>query len=468
MKGSVRYIITRPCLSEGSVRLLKYLEALFPQDGPVTLLDDRGAEHNAHVDRRAGRIHGLRDLYHGHNLGVNDVLLITPLSDTRYQVECVVKPITERPTGSARTRAPERPQRVVVNESPYVREVRLERRPATPDAPRQTSLHPTPTEQTQGERTPPERAPAQRQDAPRAERPASRTADEAPKPAAAQAPATSSQGAPATTTPPAAGTPHAPATPAVSAPAASAARASTLQMRAAPSVPSNSKPAPDTQALGVEDMLQELATRVGYRLERLAPGVIRLRADLGQHGYSVLIALDLESASRPEWRGDADYLAVLVGEHERPQGLPRLTREALAALLENARLAPLTPLELRGYWNTGSFDLESAASVAELVSAQLSQRGVFSFVLLLLAQQPPHSVVHTHRLAERLGSGVNSAELTGVLQTLSAAPFNLLSPLGGGQYYLRSDVHDALRSLSEYAEGLRVRLNVETRVALAR
>ncbi len=107
-------------------------------------------------------------------------------------------------------------------------------------------------------------------------------------------------------------------------------------------------------------------------------------------------------------------------------------------------------------------------SVAELVSAQLSQRGVFSFVLLTLAQQPAHSVVSAARLSERLGSGVNGAELARVLDLLTGAPFGVLSPLGGGLYYLRSEVTDLLDSLGEYAEGLRVRLRAEKSAALVR
>ena len=151
-------------------------------------------------------------------------------------------------------------------------------------------------------------------------------------------------------------------------------------------------------------------------------------------------------------------MALLTPESERPQGIPRFTHAALAALLEHARLAPLTPIDLRGYWNTGSFDQESVDSVAELVSAYLAQRGSFSHVLLMLAQQPAHSLVSLPRLAERLGSGVNTAELQSILETLSRPPFLALTPLPNGQYYLRSDVPGLLQEFGEYAEGMRRRL----------
>lgn len=89
-------------------------------------------------------------------------------------------------------------------------------------------------------------------------------------------------------------------------------------------------------------------------------------------------------------------------------------------------------MDLRGYWKAGSVDLEAAASVAELVGAHLAQRGAFSAVLLTLAQQPAHSLVSVQRLAERLGSGVNYAELGGILDTLTRAPFLALTPCPAG------------------------------------
>lgn len=91
-----RYIITRPCLQDGSLRLLKYLEGTFPSAGPVTLVDDQGHEHPAQVDLTGRRVTGLGSLYHAQNLGVNDVLMITPIQPGRFQVESIVKP-TRRP-----------------------------------------------------------------------------------------------------------------------------------------------------------------------------------------------------------------------------------------------------------------------------------------------------------------------------------------------------------------------------------
>ncbi|MFC6660925.1 hypothetical protein [Deinococcus multiflagellatus] len=106
--NATRYVITRPCLQEGSLRLLKYLSATFPAAGPVTLVDDRGQEHTAQVDPARQRVWGLGGLYHAGHLGVNDVLLITSLAPGRYQVEGIVKP--HAPAPAPRREAPPSPK----------------------------------------------------------------------------------------------------------------------------------------------------------------------------------------------------------------------------------------------------------------------------------------------------------------------------------------------------------------------
>ncbi|MPY66690.1 hypothetical protein F8S09_08295 [Deinococcus sp. SDU3-2] len=384
----MRYILTRPCLQEGVLRLQKYLEPTFPESGPATFVDDRGREHRVEIDRAAGVVRGLHALYHDANLGVNDVLMITPLEPGRYSVEGIVKPhapITTPRTENQRT--PE-PRRVVVTATPHVREVRLQH--AEPDAR------------------------AERPVAPRAEAPAREPL--VPVPQLGREPRT-----------------------------------------AAPASTSAPGPVPETP----EAQLAELASLTGYRLSYAAPGVARLAAELGEFGYVVHVALN-EAARRPGWEGGADYSALLAAEGEKVTGTPRLTREALVALLEHARLAPLSPIDLRPYWEAGDLDLNAAAGVSELVGAHLAQRGAFSFVLLTLAAQPAHSVLQVPRLAERLGSGVNPAELSSILDTLSRAPFLALTPLPGGQYLLRAGVSEMLRDVADYADGVRRRIRPAT------
>nr|WP_246580823.1 hypothetical protein [Deinococcus aestuarii] len=398
-------------MQEGSLRLVKYLQPTFPDSGPAQFVDDRGTEHTVQIDRAQGRVWGLGKLFHDLNLGVNDVLTITPLAPGRFQVEATVKPHAAPPP-PARTapKAPE-PRRVVVSATPHVREVRLEH--PRPEGQETTSAQPGATV-----------------------RPTS--AAESPAPAAT---------APAPLGPGQAAAPLQPV------PAETAAQAPRSRTGARPEV-NLSRPAPSS----VEGQLAEFARLTGYRLDFPAPGIARLRADLGAHGYTVHVALDEAATRSPAWGQGAEHTALVTGEGERPQGLPRLTREALGALIEHARLAPLSPIDLRGYWKAGNLDLETAASVSELVGAHLAQRGAFSFVLLTLAGCPAHSVVSSARLAEKLGSGVNTAELSSILDTLTRAPFLALTPLPGGQFLLRADVRDLLTELAEYAEGVRRRV----------
>jgi len=422
----MRYIITRPCLQDSSLRLLKYLEATFPESGPAQFVDDKGREHTVQIDREAGRVRGLRELYHSQNLGVNDVLMITPLAPGRYQVEAIVKPHAPLlPARSEPERAPES-RRVVVTATPHVREVRVQ-----------------PVSQ-----------------APRA--PAAGTPDAAsPDQPAVTVRASST---PATEARAQAAAPLVPLTPAPAQLQPQPQPQSQLQPQGRP-LARTAAPGPLPTAPG--DQLAELARLSGYHLSFPAPGVARLAAELGEHGYVVKIALEEAGLRTPAWREGADYAALLTHENERPQGTPRVTREALGALLEHARLAPLSPIDLRGYWQAGNLDLESAASISELVGAHLAQRGAFSFVLLTLAAQPAHSVLQVPRLAERLGSGVNLAELHSILETLTRAPFLALTPLPGGQYLLRADVAGMLTDLADYADGMRRRVRTPERAAPA-
>ncbi|WP_338069132.1 hypothetical protein [Deinococcus fonticola] len=424
--ASIRYIITRSCLQDGSMRLLKYNEGHFPQSGPAQFVDEKGTEHTVHIDRERMRVTGLRAFYHGLNLGVNDVMLIAPAAPGRYQVDVIVKPhpVTTAPRPLP-TPAPET-RRVVISSTPHVREVRLQQAPAAP-AP-----------------AAPARA-AEKNVAP--DKPVEQAADHLREVAALfKTPAL-----------PAAEPRQAPVAqpqPQVARTQASS-QASPLQPTAAPAREKTVPSAPRR----AEDQVAEFARLTGYTLEYPATGLMRLRADLGtQYGYSVLLAADPLAMTQPAWEEAKDEARLLMThEAERPEGLTRLTREALSVLIDHAHLAPLSPIDLRGYWRAGSIDLESAASITELVSAHLAQRGTFTFVLLSLAQQGANSIVSVPRLAERLGSGVNTAELTTILETLSRPPFLALTPLPAGQYLLRTDVDHLLSDLSEYAHGVRRR-----------
>ncbi|MFB9993462.1 hypothetical protein ACFFLM_15960 [Deinococcus oregonensis] len=486
---SMRYIITRPCLQEGSLRLAKYIEGHFPQSGPAQFVDDRGQEHAVQVDRERGRVWGLGGLYHAQHLGVNDVLMLTALAPSRYQVESIVKPHAVQPPPRTLPKTPES-RRVVVSSTPHVREVRMERIDAEADAARAEQAK---TEQARTEhRSESPESRTEPKSEPRAEVKAEARAElkERAEPRESAAPVQQLPASERLTAQLVAAQAVQSSTPVRITPTRSNLNGSNgnaysgnangngsstespalystsaAQIKAAPlgvqqSAPSSLPPLSTTP----EGLVTELARLTGYRLDHPGGGLLRLTADLGpQHSYTVLIAPTLAAMAQATWKEAAGvpdlHRALLTTEQERPAaGVPRLTEEALAALTEHARLAPISAIDLRGYWRAGNLDLESAASIAELVSAHLAQRGAFTFVLLTLSQQPAHSIVSVNRLAERLGSGVNTAELTSILDTLTRAPFLALTPLPGGQYLLRVGIGELLGDLTDYAQGVRRRV----------
>ncbi|GGL84370.1 hypothetical protein GCM10010840_22700 [Deinococcus aerolatus] len=470
---SMRYIVTRPCLQEGSLSILKYLQSTFPQSGPATFVDDKGEEHSVQVDTERARVWGLGGLYHAQHLGVNDVLVMTTLAPARYQVEAIVKPHAPPPLPRREQDRPPETRRVVVSSTAHVREVRMQEvAPAQQPAEAQPrEAQPRPVQAPE-----PSVADSGAQDVRVTEVRGADRADRTERPQTEKPVERARAGWGAAATPSA--PPAEPTTPsrASAEPAGAGSRSASGAALVASETAVRPASAPVVSDVvvggavmgGADAELAELAHLTGYRLDDLGGGVLRLRADLGAHGYAVLVALDEHARSAPAWKEETGYRVMLCSEGETPQGVARLTHEALAALIEHARLAPLSPVDLRGYWKAGHVDLESAASVAELVSAHLGQRGIFSFVLLTLAQQPAHSVVSVPRLAEKLGSGVNYAELGSILETLTRAPFLALTPLSGGQFLLRTDVADILADLAQYSEGVRRRIRTPAASGAAR
>lgn len=475
--NSIRYIITRFCLQDGSMRLLKYNENYFPEAGPVQFKDESGSEYIVQVDRKKMCVTDLDNLYRDLNLGVNDVLIISPLEQGHYQVKATVKPLApaknkKRETETSKGRAHVKPsttpvtetKRIVVASSPHVKEVRLQvtNTSAVPVASKTAEQQPKEeavilTKQAstiqQGQHTGEKLVGRHSEPVDGTPAPAQVTKQQAKsKPSFFSKPFWSSKKKEE-----------------VDEVVSDIDQRNSQEMRALAhqnqnmthtAVPTATTPTPAMPSQ-VEDQLCELARLSGYRTEFVGKNLIRLLADLGpKYGYSVLVALDAGARKEKLWQEQRDdHHVQITTENERLPDVARLTQEALVALIEHARLTPLSPMDLRGYWRAGNLDLESAASIAELVSAHLAQRGAFSYVLLTLAQQPAHSVVSVSRLAERLGSGVNTAELNTILETLSRSPFLALAPMHGGQYLMRASVPELLGNTIEYAQTIYSRLN---------
>ncbi|MFC6591886.1 hypothetical protein ACFP81_07630 [Deinococcus lacus] len=438
---ALRYIITRPCLQEGSMRLLKYLEGQFPESGPVKFYDEAGQEYPAEVRRDLERVLGLGAFYKAHHLNVNDVMMVTPLMAGCYKLEGIVKPYAKPAPEWEQTapRAAQRPaparsllhpapeaetRRVVVDATPHVREVRVERvEPAALSQPGPAFDRP--------DTRPEARLPAEG----RALRPAPVT----PAPAAPPTQAQSGD------TPPTA-----------------VALRERLKRDLRSSAPEPEAPAAAVSTPGnPSEEIAEFGRLSGYRVEHLGAGLTRLKAELGPHSYTVLIADSVPSMGSPEWRDRSGmgsvYRVWLASEDQRPEGVAYVTREVFPVLSAQARLAPLSPLDLRSYWHAGILDLRAAQSVARVAETHVGQRGAFSLVLMALAQQPANSLVSSARIAEYVGPA-HESDLTEMLETLTRPPFMLLRGVAQGEYLLRSDVGEFLADLAGYAGDLRRRI----------
>jgi hypothetical protein len=134
--GRQRYILTRPCLTAGSLTVGRYLAHILPSEGEMVFVGDGGEEIHARSDSSQNRITGLSDYYARYKLSVNDVLYITGLGERRFQLEHEVRrrdnAAGRDETLTSRYQPPAAPQRVVEAENAFVREIRT--RPATPPA----------------------------------------------------------------------------------------------------------------------------------------------------------------------------------------------------------------------------------------------------------------------------------------------------------------------------------------------
>ncbi len=422
----MRYIITRPCLQEGSLRILKYLQAVFAESGTVVFIDNNGEKHPVDVDVDKGRIWGLGSLYHSQHLGVNDVLMITALETGVFQVEATVKPHGSPPLlAKKEIKIVPETRRIMVSSTAYVREMRTQEITPKPEfkaafvdtqashLKQPAGLKPLSTKETTAH---PIEIKVIDKSYARADKIAEKPTNEGS--------ALPNSALPSFGQVKAIFAPVQPLENLTEAPTIDTSLK--INDTALNSVPlGTAYKAPEEYS----EPLQELARLTGYQFEELDQGVTRLTANLGRHGYSVLLAHYPQALSSSTWQQKADYRAILTIEQDRPLNVGRLTRPALVALIKHAQILPLSPVDLRGYWKAGNFDLEAVSSIVEMAKGYLEQRAIFTSVLVALGEYVPHSLIHVGRLLEQLGYTVGRSELVKILDMLTGAPFLALSPL---------------------------------------
>ncbi len=511
-----RYTISRLCLSEGSMRLHKSLEPLFADlSGSLTFRDDQGLDFEVNLDCAAHKISGLSEFYLRSDLKVNDIVQLVKLADRKFQLEALLK----HPKTTERITVSPVPQRVILEENAYLREVRTERPVALPTATAKrtgkvdfaplvvaerpsffsapipsglaglTSSRPTPGPiQRSSEQVIPEKSTLQStgqstgQSNPALQvkvaslsnhqrallsRPFPSTGREEVVSFSSQTQAQAQEHAQAQNTPQVVPQVVSQIMPQVIPQVVSQImpQVKTPEPTLEPVLANIPTPTPARKSRPEVQLLERFADQIGYTLHPYGEQVL-LEAKLGRQAYRVAVAFPsitgLVNWERLQALG-SEYSAVITSNPSEVTLPPDLhicvvLPEALEELLVSSQLSPLTPLELRDAWAQEKIDLEAAGHIAETASRQLGERGIFSHVLLSLAEFENQSSFTFAELMGHLAGRISKTELSGILETLCQPPFLTLSRLGADEYYLRQPIGECLNGLCDYASSLNLRV----------
>ena len=390
----MRYTITRLCLDSGSLAVLKYLEPYLPKEGSVSVLLEGGREMT--LEPRAGRLYGLADFLAQHKLAVNDALLITPLEPRRWQLEIQQRSVRVAAV-SIVPAAPAAMESIVEDESSHVRVVR--KQPATVSPYPNGILYPD-SQKSEAQKLEPE--------------------------------------------------------------APSLAVSNSVGV-----APVASKP--ESSASGLESLSRVFAG-FGYGVASLENGLL-LEAKLPRGTHRIAIALDghgdIGAVLKAGRLQSAKYLAVattterigLIDTATAFGNVVRVELEALATLEKLQEHFALTPLELEGYWNAGGIRQDALESIQQSINQRLETRGEFSFIMLALRHfNAPCAITPEDIVAKLPGSGIGTSTVLQVLETLAKAPFMMVTPLGVGEYHLKTSLDRGLEDLAGYVSSVKMRL----------
>jgi hypothetical protein len=436
----LRYTMTRLCLDSGSIALLKYMEPFIPTEGSFSFVLDNGRDLKLSLGED-NRIYGLGDYFRAQGLNVNDTLFITPLEERKLQLEAVTKDRESVPRASSVAAAKPATERIVEHESEFVREVREVRIAAVSPYPNGIMF--------------PQQNGAQSSGATGGQQSAAQRTDSSHQQKGMQQHAQQQQSA-------------------------------NLEKPAVPSSPSLSSPPPlplmlpsQTAPVNQSAKLEETSSvvtsaadvfaSVGYNVTKLETGLL-LETRLGRLGHRVAVGFEgaesdaVLKAARVQ---GVKYLAVVAAKERlglvnvvSPFGrVARVELEALEALRTLQERFNVTPLELEGYWNAEGISSEALESLQENATSRLESKGVFSFVTLALKHFDAPCILTPEDIAAKLpASGISTGTIIETLETLCKAPFNILTPVGLGEYHLKTPLERGLTELSEYVSSLRLHL----------
>ncbi len=226
---------------------------------------------------------------------------------------------------------------------------------------------------------------------------------------------------------------------------------------------------PQLQTSPLEN-LSRIFSGFGYEVSNLENG-LQLEARLPRGTHRIALALeghgDTSVVLKAGRLQGAKYLAVATSSERlglidttTAFGLvARVELEALATLEKLQEHFALTPLELEGYWNAGGIRQDALESIQQSINQRLETRGEFSFIMLALRHfNAPCALTPEDIVAKLPGSGIGTSTVLQVLETLSKAPFMLVTPLGMGEYHLKMSLDRGLEDLAGYVSSVKMRL----------
>lgn len=258
-------------------------------------------------------------------------------------------------------------------------------------------------------------------------------------------------------------------------PAATHGRAGSVVERRATHTP---YPFPEAEDDEAPPELTELASRfrrvmapLGFQIEPIGKGQVRLAAAMGRRAYQVLVQL-LSKSERLDWAellskrraGDYRHLAVVGDHHDllRLTGPAELARATLWSWQGLDRLAtlhqtvPLSPMDLEPHFERDGLFEHGLQRFEATIAERVAERGALSEVLARLNQLRAPAVF----LLEDLVSDLNMPRdrTLEILERLTVAPFHLIARVDHGEFVLRQRVDEALAGLASYATSLKERL----------
>jgi hypothetical protein len=222
--------------------------------------------------------------------------------------------------------------------------------------------------------------------------------------------------------------------------------------------------------MSLQHKAKDILAGLGYRVESLSHGQMVAHADLGRKNYSVLIQLLLEGSS-------IDWAALLARKREilatyaavfgdgldliklsSPASLARATLWSWTGLdrlqaLNHSVL--LSPYDLESHFERDGLFEHGMDRFEKTIDKRVAEKGAFSSILTRLAQMRAPVVF---MLDEVIDDDMNREQALKVLETMSQAPFHLVTKVDNGEFCLRNKVSEALLNFSDYALSLKSRL----------